>query len=180
MMSHRSRQLFPNQGYEQLSGYVVWRTRATHQVVSVVGRGASGCRPAETSTMLGFRIVDRSSIAARFGQRHADSERRRAGTRRGRNQEERFAGAAAALSGSSRVIDAPWLLPTQNVTGVVRLSTNTLRTFVGVGRRYSTNRPLFGSSRSMRSLYSPPVHTSPFRSTVTSYGQAPEVGTGHS
>ena len=45
-------------------------------------------------------------------------------------------------SGSSLMIDAPWLLPTQNVTGVVELSTNTRRTLVVRGSRYSTNWPL--------------------------------------
>ena len=39
------------------------------------------------------------------------------------------------------MMDAPWLLPTQKVTGVVELSTNTLRTFVCAGRRYSMNLP---------------------------------------
>src|SRR2546425_3965801 len=39
-------------------------------------------------------------------------------------------------SGSSFTIDAPWLLPTQKVGGVVRLSTNTLLTLVGLGSRY--------------------------------------------
>src|SRR6059058_5549285 len=71
-------------------------------------------------------------------------------------------------SGSSLTIDAPWLLPTQNVTGVVRLSTNTRRTFVDRGSRYSTNSPLFGFRRRMRSVYSPPDQASPFLSAVTS------------
>src|SRR5215510_6716123 len=70
--------------------------------------------------------------------------------------------------GSSFTIDAPWLLPTQKVGGVVELSTKTRRTFVNRGRRYSTISPLFGLSRRMRSLYSPPDHASPFLSAVTS------------
>src|SRR4051794_11149324 len=86
----------------------------------------------------------------------------------------------AASSGSSLTIDAPWLLPTQKVTGVVWLSTNTRRTLVERGRRYSTVAPLAGSRRRIRSLYSPPDQTSPFLSAVTSYGQAPGVGIVHS
>ena len=47
-------------------------------------------------------------------------------------------------SGSSLTIDAPWLLPTQKVTGVVELSTNTRRTLVCRGSRYSMNWPVVG------------------------------------
>jgi hypothetical protein len=36
-------------------------------------------------------------------------------------------------SGPSLMIEAPWLLPTQNVTGVVELSTNTRRILVNLG-----------------------------------------------
>src|SRR5207247_2486649 len=70
-------------------------------------------------------------------------------------------------SGSSLMIDAPWLLPTQNVTGVVELSTKTRRTFVSRGRRYSTNSPVLGLRRSTRSLNSPPDQASPFLSAIT-------------
>src|SRR2546430_3606448 len=77
-------------------------------------------------------------------------------------------------------MDALWVLPTQKVTGVVELSTKTLRTFVSAGRRYSVNWPVVGFSRKMRSLYSPPDHALPFLSTVTSYGHAPGVGARHS
>lgn len=38
-------------------------------------------------------------------------------------------------SGSTLMIEAPWSLPVQNVTGVVELSTKTLRMFVDLGRR---------------------------------------------
>src|SRR6266852_3659453 len=71
-------------------------------------------------------------------------------------------------SGSSLTIDAPWLFPTQNVTGVVELSTNTRRTFVNRGRRYSVNSPVLGSRRCTVSVNSPPDHASPFLSAVTS------------
>src|SRR5262249_41738617 len=81
-----------------------------------------------------------------------------------------------ASNGSSFTIDAAWLLPTQNVTGVVLLATQTRRTFVCPGIKYSVKLPVFGSRRTMRSLYSPPDHTSPFLSIVTSYGQPPGVG----
>src|SRR5262249_58257482 len=82
-------------------------------------------------------------------------------------------GAAGESSGSSLTIDAPWLLPTQKVTGVVRLSTKTRRTLVARGRVYSMKRPVAGSSRRMRSLYSPPLQTLPFLSAGTSYRYAP-------
>ena len=73
-------------------------------------------------------------------------------------------------------MDAPWLLPTQNVTGLVELSTNTRRTLVVRGSRYSTNCPFLGFSRAMRSLSIEPVHASPLRSIATSYG--PDHGVG--
>src|ERR1700756_4353313 len=77
-------------------------------------------------------------------------------------------------------MEAPWLLPTQKVTGVVELSTNTLRMFVDRGRGYSVNWPLLGSSRVMRSVNIDPVHASPFLSTTTSYGALHGVGSIHS
>src|SRR5215469_14200705 len=80
------------------------------------------------------------------------------------------------FKGSSFTIDAPWLLPTQNVTGVVELSTNTRRTFVNRGRRYSTNSPVLGLRRCTVSVNSPPDQASPFLSAVTSYGHDPGVG----
>src|SRR5262245_4988480 len=78
-------------------------------------------------------------------------------------------------STSSFTIDALWLFPIQKVAGVVAFCTKTRRTFVKRGSRYSTDRPLFGSSRRMRLLYSPPLQTMPALSIVTSYGQAPGV-----
>src|SRR5258708_37736138 len=89
----------------------------------------------------------------------------------------RLSDSVPASSGSSLTIDAPWLFPTQNVTGVVELSTNTLRTFVDRGSRYWMNCPLFGFTRRTRSSYSPPVQTSPFLSAVTSYGPDPAHAT---
>ena len=53
----------------------------------------------------------------------------------------------AQSSGSSLMMLAPWLLPTQNVGGVVLLSTKTRRMLVVFGSRYSTNLPVLVSSR---------------------------------
>ena len=72
------------------------------------------------------------------------------------------------FSGSTLTIEPWWLLPTQNVTGVVVLSTKTRRMLVSRGSRYSTNYPVSGLSRDTRSFSIDPVHTSPFRSIVTS------------
>jgi hypothetical protein len=41
--------------------------------------------------------------------------------------------AVAQSCGSTLTIEAPWLLPTQKVTGVVELSTHTRRTLVNLG-----------------------------------------------
>src|SRR5258708_9850024 len=70
--------------------------------------------------------------------------------------------------GSTFTIEAPWLLPTQNVTGVVELSTNTRRMLVVFGNRYSMNSPVLGFSRDTRSLNIEPVQASPFLSVTTS------------
>src|SRR5688500_19642844 len=75
--------------------------------------------------------------------------------------------------------EAPWLLPTQKVTGVVELSTNTLLMLVNRGSRYSTNWPVFGLSRAMRSFSIEPVHASPFLCNATSYVPVHGVGTSH-
>src|SRR4051812_3891464 len=69
--------------------------------------------------------------------------------------------------GSSLTMFAPWLEPTQNVTGLVELSTNTRRMLVVFGRRYSTNWPLLVSSRTTRSLIIEPVQASSFLSMNT-------------
>src|SRR5215467_12463890 len=74
----------------------------------------------------------------------------------------------AQLSGSTLTIEPWWLLPTQNVTGVVELSTNTRRMLVSRGSRYSTNLPVVGSSLETRSLSIEPVQTLPVLSIVTS------------
>src|SRR5258707_15527628 len=47
-------------------------------------------------------------------------------------------GAATQSSGSTFTIRWSWLLPTQNVVGVVDLSTNTVRMLVSDGIRYCT------------------------------------------
>src|SRR5262245_13024415 len=63
-----------------------------------------------------------------------------------------------------------WLLPTQNVTGVVELSTNTVRMLVSPGIRYCTAVPVFGSTRTTRSVYMVEAHNSPFLSKLARYG----------
>src|SRR4051794_7748027 len=63
--------------------------------------------------------------------------------------------------GSSLISAAPWLLPTQNVGGVVLLSTNTRRTLVWCGSGYSVILPVSRLSRRIRSAFMPPVHKCP-------------------
>src|SRR5262245_12990141 len=70
-------------------------------------------------------------------------------------------------SGSTFTIDAPWLLPTQSTGRGPLSSTNTRRTLVERGSRYSVIWPDLVSSRATRSLSIEPVHTS----------RAPLVGT---
>ena len=77
-------------------------------------------------------------------------------------------GSSDQSSGSTRTIEAPWLLPTQKVGGVVELSTNMRRMLVSRGSGYSTTSLLLGSSRITRSLVMPPVHNWPFLSQITS------------
>src|SRR5262249_22257827 len=73
-------------------------------------------------------------------------------------------------SGSTLTIRWSWLLPTQNVTGVVVLSTNTVRMLVSDGIRYCTAPPLFGSSRTTRSVCIVDAQISPFLSKLARYG----------
>src|SRR5262249_30094038 len=63
-----------------------------------------------------------------------------------------------------------WLLPTQNVTGVVELSTNTVRMLVSDGIRYCIVCPVLGSSRTTRSVCIVEAHSSPFLSKLVRYG----------
>src|SRR5207302_9256975 len=63
-----------------------------------------------------------------------------------------------------------WLLPTQNVTGVVELSTNTVRMLVSDGMRYCTAWPVLGSSRTTRSVCMVDAQISPFLSKFARYG----------
>src|SRR5215813_9395093 len=83
-------------------------------------------------------------------------------------------------SGSTLTIEAPWLLPTQKVGGLVVLSTKERRMSVSRGSGYSTACPVCGSSRTIRSVVMPPVQASPFLSVTTSYGCVCLVGNGHS
>src|SRR5690349_8082781 len=73
-------------------------------------------------------------------------------------------------SGSTLTIRWSWLLPTQNVTGVVELSTNTVRMLVSEGIRYCTVPAVFGSSRTTRSVCIVDAQISPFLSKLARYG----------
>src|SRR5207245_3422716 len=73
-------------------------------------------------------------------------------------------------SGSTFTIRWSWLLPTQNVTGVVVLSTKTVRMLVSEGIRYCTALPVLGSSRTTRSVCIVDAQISPFRSKLARYG----------
>src|SRR6266853_4572229 len=75
-------------------------------------------------------------------------------------------GAAAQSSGSTFTSRWSWLLPTQNVTGVVELSTNTVRMLVSDGIRYCTAVPVLGSSRTTRSVCIVDAQISPFLSKL--------------
>src|SRR5262249_18732492 len=78
--------------------------------------------------------------------------------------------AESQSSGSTCTSLWSWLLPTQNVTGVVELSTNTVRMFVSDGMRYCSTAPVFGSSRTTRSVCMVEAHSSPFLSKLARYG----------
>src|SRR6266516_190962 len=79
-------------------------------------------------------------------------------------------GASAQSSGSIFTIRWSWLLPTQNVVGVVELSTNTVRILVSDGIRYCTALPVLGSSRTTRSVCLVDAQISPFLSKLARYG----------
>src|SRR5262245_31129758 len=69
-------------------------------------------------------------------------------------------------SGSTFTSRWSWLLPTQNVTGVVELSTNTVRILVSEGIRYCTDLPVLGSCRTTRSVLIVEAQSSPFLSKL--------------
>src|SRR5262245_15867231 len=71
-------------------------------------------------------------------------------------------------TGSTRISEAPRLLPIQNAGGVLPLSTFTRRMFVIRGSRYSTTSPVFVFTRTTRSLFMPPAHAKPVRSAMAS------------
>src|SRR6266436_4829850 len=79
-------------------------------------------------------------------------------------------GAAAQSRGSTFTRRWSWLLPTQNVVGVVDLSTNTVRMLVSDGIRYCTAVPVLGSRRTTRSVCIVETQSSPFRSKLARYG----------
>src|SRR5205823_8348344 len=79
-------------------------------------------------------------------------------------------GAAAQSRGSTFTIRWSWLLPTQNVVGVVDLSTNTVRMLVSDGIRYCTAVPVLGSRRTTRSVCIVDAQISPFLSKLARYG----------
>src|SRR5580765_2633514 len=92
----------------------------------------------------------------------ADTWLRAPSRRRGREFERDLLEAHSI--GSTLIIDAPWLLPTQNVGGSVELSTSTRRMLVGCGNRYSIVSPVLLLTRTTRSVDMPPVQISPFLS----------------
>src|ERR1700730_969420 len=69
-------------------------------------------------------------------------------------------------NGSTFTMRWSWLEPTQNVTGVVELSTNTVRILVSDGIRYCTLVLVFGSSRTTRSVLIVEAQISPFLSKL--------------
>src|SRR6476619_5539909 len=73
-------------------------------------------------------------------------------------------------SGSTFTSRWSWLLPTQNVTGVVESSTNTVRMLVSDGIRYCTVLPVLGSRRTTRSVCIVDAQISPFLSKLARYG----------
>src|SRR5437764_5577782 len=79
--------------------------------------------------------------------------------------------AAAQSRGSTFTRRWSWLLPTQKVTGVVELSTNTVRILVSDGIRYCTAWPVLGSSRTTRSVLTVEAQSSPFLSKLARYGK---------
>src|SRR3989442_14275236 len=86
---------------------------------------------------------------------------------------------AAQSSGSTFTIRWSWLLPTQNVVGVVDLSTNTVRMLVSDGIRYCTAFPVLGSRRTTRSVGIVETQSSPFRTKLAPYGYV-RAGTSYS
>src|SRR5579862_4202121 len=74
-------------------------------------------------------------------------------------------------SGSTFTSAWSWFDPTQNVTGVVRLSTATVRILVSDGIRYCSVLPVFGSMRTTRSVDIVDTHNSPFLSNTARYGK---------
>src|SRR5258708_11720470 len=62
--------------------------------------------------------------------------------------------------GSAFTIEAPWLLPTHNVTRGGGVFTNTRRMLVVFGYRYSMNSPAFGCRPVTPSPHSEPVQSS--------------------
>src|SRR4029077_1687821 len=63
-----------------------------------------------------------------------------------------------------------WLLPTQNVTGAVELSMNTVRMLVSDGIRYWAVWLVLGSSRTTRSVCIVEAQSSPLLSKLARYG----------
>src|SRR4029079_17762193 len=62
--------------------------------------------------------------------------------------------------GSSLMMEASWVLPTQKVVPCGRFCTKVRRRLVKRGRRYCTKSPVVGVSLKKRASHSPPLHTS--------------------
>src|SRR5712691_413646 len=75
---------------------------------------------------------------------------------------------------------APCWSPSQRLESAPDFCTSTWRTFVSCGRRYSVNSPVWGFSRTVRSLSIPAVQTYVLSSNCASYGRVHCVGTFHS
>ena len=87
------------------------------------------------------------------------------------SQRESDTGDAGVSSASTFTTEAEWFAPTQNATGVVRLSTHVRRPLVNLGIGYSMNSPVLVSSRSVLSANSVVTQRWSFLSMATEYGK---------
>src|SRR4030095_4399445 len=129
---------------------------------------SSSTIPPKTSSKV-VSIGDNRTVARPF------QERRGSHLRHGGNERSFFVFARLSQafqqrsnhsSGSTLIIAAPRLLPTQKVGGFVELSTFTRRMFVALGRRYSTVSPVLVFTRTTRSLFIPPAQDNPGLSAI--------------
>src|SRR5882762_8158486 len=119
----------------------------------------------ESARVKGMFVRERSDKAALFLQPLEHEAGDVPGAGRGV-----LVGPPAQSSGSTFTSRWSWLLPTQNVVGVVDLSTNTVRMLVSDGMRYCTALPVLGSRRTTRSVCMVETQSSPLRSKSARYG----------